>query len=135
MKKHVVTAFIVKNGKILVLKRSRFVGSYKGKWAGVSGYIEENEKPEERVYLEILEETGLRRDDVVMISKGDPIDIPNTDFVVHPFIFITNKDRIEIDWEHEEYIWINENEMEKLNTVPLLYDAYLSAKKKITSGV
>jgi len=39
--KHVVTSFLEYDNKILILRRSQAVGTYQGKWAGVSGYIEE----------------------------------------------------------------------------------------------
>lgn len=39
----VVTVFLRRGGRILILKRSRKVGSYQGRWAGISGFIEENE--------------------------------------------------------------------------------------------
>ena len=38
--KHVVTCFLECQGSILLLKRSQQVGSFKGRWAGVSGYVE-----------------------------------------------------------------------------------------------
>jgi ADP-ribose pyrophosphatase YjhB (NUDIX family) len=48
----VVTVFLTHRSKILVLKRSREVGTYKGHWAGVSGYLESEEG--------ILDAVGMR---------------------------------------------------------------------------
>ena len=39
--RHVVTCFLEHGGEIPLLRRSQRVGTYKGRWAGVSGYIEE----------------------------------------------------------------------------------------------
>lgn len=47
--------------KVLILKRSQKVGSYPGRWAGVSGFIEENETPMDAARREVYEETGIRR--------------------------------------------------------------------------
>jgi predicted aconitase with swiveling domain len=38
--KNVATSVITHKGKVLLLKRSEDVGTYKGKWACVSGYVE-----------------------------------------------------------------------------------------------
>ena len=38
--KQVVTSFIESENKILILRRSGRVGTYQGRWAAVSGYIE-----------------------------------------------------------------------------------------------
>ncbi|MCJ7769713.1 MAG: hypothetical protein MUO92_04485 [Dehalococcoidales bacterium] len=37
--KHVVTCFLGCDGRILILRRSQAVGIFKGKWAGISGYV------------------------------------------------------------------------------------------------
>jgi 8-oxo-dGTP diphosphatase len=46
--KKVVTCFLESNGAILILRRSELVGSYQGRWAGVSGYIEQENTPDEQ---------------------------------------------------------------------------------------
>ena len=61
--KKVVTSFIRHRGKILVLRRSEKVGTYKGKWAGVSGYLEDP-TPLAQALREINEETGLTGSEV-----------------------------------------------------------------------
>lgn len=54
----VVTCVLTdKKGNILILKRSNKVRTYKGLWSGISGYIEENEKPIDTPFKEIREET------------------------------------------------------------------------------
>ena len=74
--------------KILLLKRGSEVGSYQGKWAAVSGYIEE--EPEKQAYKELLKETHLRREDVSLRSKAKYITVVDkeleTKWVVHPFL-------------------------------------------------
>ena len=41
--RHVVTGILRQRGRILLLKRSDEVGSYRGLWAGVSGFVETGE--------------------------------------------------------------------------------------------
>ena len=45
MPKAVTCLLINDNGKLLILKRSKKVSTYKGQWGGVAGYIEEGESP------------------------------------------------------------------------------------------
>ena len=61
----IVTSFIKNSNKILILKRSDKVRSMKGLWSGVSGIIGNNEKPEDRAKIEIFEETGMEKVNLV----------------------------------------------------------------------
>ena len=119
--KHVVTCFLESDGKILLLRRSRQVGSYQGKWAGVSGYVES--PPDEQSLIEIHEETGLDADDIQLLKKGEPLIIDdeelNTRWIVHPFLFHeSTPEKVKIDWEHKEYRWINPADIDAYDTVP-----------------
>ncbi|MBI4170833.1 MAG: NUDIX pyrophosphatase [Candidatus Aenigmarchaeota archaeon] len=117
---HVVTSFLVHEGKILILKRSDKVGSFPGAWAGISGYIEEGEAPLQCAIKEIREETGLKEEEITLISAGDAMVTKKDDktWVVHPFLFETEKKDICLDWEHEQCEWIDPKEIEKYETVP-----------------
>ena len=119
---HVVTCFLEYNGKILILKRSEKVRTHKGKWAGVSGYIEDGETDEQTAIKEIREETGLEEADVELLRKGEPIHVQdgNRVWVVHPFLFRCEKDKITIDWEHTEYRWISPDELSDYDFVVFL---------------
>ena len=120
----VVTAVLKNGDKILILKRGDKVRTYKGKWACVSGYLEENEEALERAYIEIEEETGLKRDDVKLIKAGEPIEFydekEKMSWRVHPFLFEAKRRDVKIDWEHTEYKWIHPEEIVKYETVPKL---------------
>jgi 8-oxo-dGTP diphosphatase len=121
--KRVVTCFLESGGEILLLRRSQLVGSYQGKWAGVSGYIETT--PDEQALTEIAEETGLGREDVKLIAKGKPISAEDEKlgvrWVIHPYLFrIADRDKIKIDWEHKETRWIDPQDIDSYPTVPKL---------------
>lgn len=121
----VVTCLVENGGKILLLKRSTLVGTYRGLWGGVAGYVEELEDPYDTALKEISQETGIDPDALTFMKKGSPIEISDTydgkryDWIVYPFLFhAEDKALVRIDWEHEEYRWVHPSEIKKLDTVP-----------------
>lgn len=123
---HVVTCFLEKRGKILILKRSTKVGSYPNKWAGISGYIEGKEVPYDRALAEIREEVGIGGEDLELAREGEAIRIEEGHWIVHPFLFRVGDVEIKLDWEHVEYRWIYPRELVQYDTVPKLADALKS---------
>jgi len=120
----VVTVFLTHRSKILVLKRSCEVGTYKGHWAGVSGYLE-SEDPLKQAYSEMAEEVGLSEQDVTLVKAGKPLEIvddaQDRAWRVHPFLFSVHEpDKIRLDWENIEMRWILPEEIDQLKTVPAL---------------
>jgi len=123
--KQVVTCFLECGNKILILRRSERVGSYQGRWAGVSGYIEAETTADEQALTEIKEETSLCREDIRLIKKGKTLTIEDDKlgvrWVVHPYLFhIEDRRKIKIDWEHKEKKWIVPSDIGKYQTVPML---------------
>jgi len=123
----VVTCILEYDGKILLLKRSNLVGTYRGLWGGIAGYIENLEEPYDTAVKEIQEEVGISLDTLVFVRKGNPIEFSSTsngrryDWIVYPFLFhIKSKEIVSLDWEHEDYRWIYPSEVKKFNTVPHL---------------
>ena len=121
--KQVVTCFLESEGKILILCRSEQVGSYQGRWAGVSGYIETT--ADEQALVEIEEETSLCGENLKLIKRGEPLLIEDerlgVKWVVHPYLFhIKDQGKIKIDWEHKETRWIEPKDIGNYQTVPML---------------
>jgi len=121
--KRVVTCFLESGNKILILRRSEQVGTYQGRWAGVSGYIEKT--ADEQALIEIEEETSLSGEDLELIRQGKPLTIKDdklgVKWVVHPYLFhIKDRGKIKIDWEHKEMKWIEPKDIDNYETVPML---------------
>ena len=121
--KKVVTCFLESDGEILILRRSRLVGSYRGRWAGVSGFVEKT--ADEQALTEIEEETSLCGEDLKLIKRGEPLSIKDeklgVKWVVHPYLFhIKDRNSIKIDWEHKETRWIPPESIGNYKTVPML---------------
>jgi 8-oxo-dGTP pyrophosphatase MutT (NUDIX family) len=121
----VVTCILEHGGKILLFKRSNLVGTYRGLWGGVAGYVEELEDPYDTAVKEIRQEAGIGVDALELVRKGESIEFSDTydgrryDWIVYPFLFhIESKELVRVDWEHEEYRWVFPSEVKKFDTVP-----------------
>ncbi len=124
--RHVVTCFLKFGVKILLLRRSKLVSSFRGRWAGVSGYVETT--ADEQALIEIEEEVGLCREDLKLLKRGKPLEVNDDEtgvkWVVHPFLFqIKEPSKIRIDWEHEEIRWVDPEDIDNYETVPMLKKA------------
>jgi 8-oxo-dGTP diphosphatase len=128
----VVTCFLLRRSgddEILLLRRSQQVGTYRGRWAGVSGYIEETD-PLTQAYMEIEQETGLTREDVQLLRTGEPLEVVDAEaerrWIVHPFLFeVREPARVRTDWEHSETRWIRPKEISHYETVPQLAETLM----------
>jgi 8-oxo-dGTP pyrophosphatase MutT (NUDIX family) len=130
---NVVTCFLLRRSggedEILLLRRSQQVGTYRGRWAGVSGYIE-GADPLTQAYAEISEETGLASEDVQLLRTGEPLAVVDAEaerrWIVHPFLFeVSEPARIRTDWEHIETRWIQPKDIFQYETVPQLAEALM----------
>lgn len=116
--KEVVTSIVRHREKILLLQRSGRVGSYRGQWAGVSGFIEPGEDDESAARRELEEEIGVSR--LRLVKRLDPIRFRDSEVVwsVHAFLFDIDAPDIKIDWEHQRTEWILPRDVAGYPTVP-----------------
>jgi predicted aconitase with swiveling domain len=116
--RHVVTSVLRNNGQILVMKRSDDVGSFRGNWACVSGFIESDESDLDAAIREVREETGLRG---LKLANRMPLERfrdRKVVWAVHPFLFDAPKRDIRLDWEHDEFRWIDPEQLSSYECVP-----------------
>jgi len=97
----------------------------KNLWAGISGIIEDNEKPIKRAKIEILEEVGIEESDITLMKEGNKILIESPQYVnhqweVYPFLFSCSNKEIKLNWENSDSRWISINELNNFTTVPSL---------------
>jgi len=127
----VVTAFVVNpSGKVLLLRRSERVGSFRGRWAAISGYLEGSD-PLQQAYREIREETGLERGALTLVQTGSVVVARDgsTAYLVHPFLFRTAQSSIRLDWEHTEADWADPDQILARQTVPKLDRAWAAVAR------
>jgi len=129
---HVVTCFLLRHtaggDEILLVRRSQRVRTYRGAWAGVSGYLEPGVTPLDQAYTEISEEVALDRAAVHLLRVGEPVSFHDDElaqsWVVHPFLFALAPDtEPRTDWEATEHRWVHPREIGQFQTVPRLAEA------------
>ncbi len=126
--REVVTSFVECEGKVALFRRSAKVGTYQGRWAGVSGYLEEGRAHLQQALLEMEEEVGLRAEEVELIKEGGEVEALDMElrrrWIVHPFHFRVKQKELTIDWEHTELRWVLPSEIVQYETVPKLWEAW-----------
>jgi translation initiation factor 2B subunit (eIF-2B alpha/beta/delta family)/8-oxo-dGTP pyrophosphatase MutT (NUDIX family) len=125
--RQVVTSFLTADQQILLLRRSGRVGTHRGKWSGVSGYLEGAEEPLARAVKEIREELGLSEEQIKLVRVGETLrafdEDSDTVWVIHPFLFKSRLKAVKLDWENTEFRWVNPGELGSYDTVPKLGEA------------
>lgn len=137
-----VSGFIVYKQKLLLVKHKKI-----GKWLQPGGHIELQEDPEEALYREIEEETGLKKENLKLIElakdrrtqSGATKILPLPfDFNVHVFagdhkhidlsyLFISNTESIQLETEGADDIgWFDIQQIKNMFAKGDLYDDTLS---------
>ena len=128
--RHVVTAFLHRAGRLLVLKRSRRVATFPGRWAAVSGSLAGNAAPIDQALREIREETGLAPPQVVFEAAAPALVAGGQRgrFVVHPSRYrLDPAADPRLDWEHTELRWVDPDDLQRLRAVPRLGETWARA--------
>ncbi len=143
----VVSVFIVHKDKVLLIYHKKY-----NEWLPIGGHIELDEDPEQALYREIREESGLK---VKILSTAPKINhkgvkpIPAPDFVdVHTigghhkhiaFIYfgVSATSRVKLHTrEHREFRWLSEKGLldPGLNLIRSIYFYSLEALKRARGG-
>ncbi|MFI5412286.1 MAG: NUDIX domain-containing protein [Candidatus Micrarchaeales archaeon] len=118
----IVVVFVSYKGKILLLKRSKKVAAYYGKWNTVAGYIDEFVHIHEKMLEELHEELGLKKIHISALRLGQSYLMTDKKikkkWMVYPgIVYLSKKPKIKIDWEHTEYKWIKPKDVKKYDIV------------------
>lgn len=108
-----VKAFIVRDGKLLVLQRNPGDTHYAGKWDLPGGRLARAEEPISGLKRETREETGLDIEPLIPLktehfTREDGEIITMIVFLCRPL-----NDGITLSREHTAYMWIDVTELEK----------------------
>ena len=105
----VVAALIMKDGKILIAKRSTGNKDVIGKWEFPGGKVEENETEEQAIEREIKEEFDiLVRDEKFITNVISKDKYRQIDLKLYLCKYIDGKIKLN---DHSDYKWVNKDEI------------------------
>ncbi|WP_178915379.1 NUDIX domain-containing protein [Natronomonas gomsonensis] len=130
----VVTCFLRHGTEILLVRRSDSVGTYAGRWGGVSGYAEGT--PDDAARWEIDEETGLL-ESTTLVRSTDPVAVVDDDhgvrWLVHPYLFDCESTDVTPNEELADYEWVQPPAILDRETVPKLWETYAAVAPTVDS--
>lgn len=122
--REVVAVILEREGRIALLRRGSLVGSDRGLWHCVTGYVEPSTGPADQARREVREETGLvvETDQLHHLRVLPLHDEGQRLWLVHPFIVHSDTYRLRLNWEHTAYRWVKPHAVTRYRTVAWLSD-------------
>lgn len=118
----VVNCVVKYKNKILLVKRNSKMHLYPAHWNGISGFLDDLKSLKEKVKEELKEEIGITSKNIKSIKLGEIFNQEAPKYkktwIIHPVLVEIAKDKINLDWEAEDYKWINPKEAKKFELVP-----------------
>lgn len=128
----VILIFVMVGDELLLLRRSNKVYAYQGQWSGSAGFLDDQKPIREKVLEELVEELGIKREWleklIIEIKIGEYYEFSDeitgkTWIKVPVMVTLKEKPNIVLDWEHDRYQWIKEDELVNFETVINLKNA------------
>lgn len=134
----VVSCFVEFDGKILLLKRSINVRFYPGKWGVITGFIDRSDSNIIEIAIdELKEELGVSEKDINELYVGKAYElndksIENKTWIIYPVLVrMKRKPPISLDWENDEFAWIEPSDLGMYKTLPGLKKSFSKIEKHI----
>jgi 8-oxo-dGTP diphosphatase len=127
----IVLAVVQSSDRIFIARRSEQVGTSRGLWSVVMGYVERGVEPADQAWTEIREELGLQPPDVWLVRHGasqtliSPVSAKL--FLVYPFLFGCAADCVvTLNWEHTQMAWVHPSRLDDADCVPWQRDVVVT---------
>lgn len=118
----VINCVLKYKNKILIVKRSKKLNLYPNYWNGISGFLDDQQSLEEKVFEEIREELNIAKNKIKNIRLGEIFDQEEKKYkktwIVHPVLVEIETNKIKLDWEAQDYKWATLSEVKKLKLLP-----------------
>lgn len=117
-----VNCVLENRGKILIVRRSLEMDFYPGLWSGIAGFLDDGKSLEEKALEELEEELGIRKEDIEKIEFGEVFDQDEPKYkktwVVHPVLVRAKKAEVRLDWEAQDFKWIDPKDVKNFDLIP-----------------
>ena len=125
---HIISAFLCNAGKILVSKSNPLPGAYQGRWSAIIGLVSDKDVLSQAYQL-VLEQTGLERTEIRYITSDHTISFDDqalgVRWIIHPYVFyVLRPETIDMDWTHLDFHWVSPEQLQNMDTIPCLWEAY-----------
>lgn len=107
-----VKGVIMKDGKVLIIKRSDQAHVSAGSWESVGGKVEFGEDLEVALKREVLEEVGLEIEIEHILYASTFQTSPTRQVVIISYLCSSNKGDVTLSNEHSDYLWASYDELE-----------------------
>jgi isopentenyldiphosphate isomerase len=118
----VLNCVVMFKDKVLLVQRSKQLRLYPEYWNGISGFLDDHKSLEQKVHEEIREELGLSKSHILSIMLGKIFDQESPKFkktwIVHPILVKVDTDKVRLDWEAQNHVWVKPSEAKKMNLMP-----------------
>jgi 8-oxo-dGTP diphosphatase len=115
----VVACVLTHRGLICLLRRSSSVGSDRGKWHCVTGFLPPATNPLDQARSEVCEETALDPEKLRLTREAEPLVLVGAtcSWTVFPFLFEVTAPMLTLNWEHDAYRWATPRALSESETV------------------
>ena len=121
--KHAVIAAVLTFGDhVCIFRRSGRVGSDRGMWHCITGFLPETDNPLKQALTEIEEEAGLASANLELMSNN-LFSLQGQDgntWEIHTFHFSCDTNSVQLNWENDAYRWTRFEALAELETVDWL---------------
>lgn len=121
----IVACFLEHHGRLCLLKRSEAVGSARGRWHVVSGYLPDGKDALEHAYDELSEETGLARQALTLRRHVGPLMFADRSgrrpWEVDVYLFAAASCAVQLNWEHDDHAWVAPAALADYDCLPWLH--------------
>ncbi|ATP41992.1 DNA mismatch repair protein MutT [Solibacillus sp. R5-41] len=117
-----IKGVLIKNNKMLIVKRSAFDETGAGTWESVGGVLQFGESFEVALKREFLEEAGLNISVSTHLFSTTFLTKKTRQIVLLTFLCECQNDEISLSDEHEQFMWATKSELMELLPEEIIND-------------
>lgn len=131
----VINCVVRHKNNILLVLRSSVLRFYPGYWNGISGFLDDHKSLREKVRGELKEELCISASAIRSIRFGEVFDQDAPHYkktwIVHPVLVEVATNKIKLDWEAKECVWVTIKEARRFKLLPGFDHVLLTVERLI----